>query len=148
MTAGKKHYGKIEDQKFLPKNIIEEWNPFVPRIWSEKSIYAQTVTEVLKAFKVKDSFNYLVFYGTMLAYEPYLIKFLIPSIKLYCGSNILSYLKILIVYFKKSLGISVRRLKFKAKNSDYDLVIADSVHNVMQTLKASKINLNLLDPNL
>lgn len=147
MTARKQHYGKIEEQKFLPKNIIENWNQWIPRIWSEKTIYAQTVTEVLKVFKSDKKFNYISFFGTMLAYEPYLVKVLIPAVKSYCGFNLLNYFKIVGVYSKKRLGISFRKLKFSSKSYDYDVVIANDVDVVMEKLKASKISLTMLDSN-
>jgi hypothetical protein len=147
MTARKQHYGKIEDQKFLPKNIVENWNPLIPRIWSEKTIYAQTVTEVLKIFKSNLQFNYITFYGTMLAYEPYLVKFLIPSVRLYCGFNFLNYFKIGYVFIKKKLGIFYRKIKFFSKSYEYDVVIAKDVNVVMEKLKDSKISLKSLDTN-
>jgi glycosyltransferase involved in cell wall biosynthesis len=147
-TASNKHYGKIEDQKHLPQNIIENWNPLIPRIWSEKTIYAQTVTEVLKIFKSNKQFNYITFYGTMLAYEPYLVKFLIPSVRLYCGFNFLNYFKIGYVFIKKKLGIFYRKIKFFSKTYDYDVVIAKDVDVVMEKLKDSKISLTMLDSNL
>lgn len=147
-TASNKHYGKIEDQKHLPKNIIDNWNQLIPRIWSEKTIYAQTVTEVLKIFKSNKQFNYLTFYGTMLAYEPYLVKFLIPSVRLYCGFNLLNYFKIGYVFIKKKLGIFYRKIKFFSKTYDYDVVIAKDVDVVMEKMKDSKIILTMLDANL
>lgn len=147
MTARKQHYGKIEDQKFLPKNIIENWNKYIPKIWSEKTIYAQTVTEVLKIFKSNKQFNYITFYGTMLAYEPYLIKFLIPAVKSYCGFNFLNYFKIGYVFLKKKLGIFYRKLKFFSKSYEYDVVIAKDVNVVMEKLKDSKISLTILNSN-
>jgi glycosyltransferase involved in cell wall biosynthesis len=147
MTARKQHYGKIEDQKFLPKNIVENWNPLIPRIWSEKTIYAQTVTEVLKVFNSDKKFNYISFYGTMLAYEPYLVKVLIPALKSYCGFSIFNYLKIIVVYLKKRSGILYRKIKFSSKSNDYDVVIAKNVDLVMEKLKDSKISLTILDYN-
>ena len=57
-TVSKKHYGKIEDQAHLPKKCLENWSDKIPRIWSEKTIYAQTTIEVLKEFKSIEKFNY------------------------------------------------------------------------------------------
>jgi glycosyltransferase involved in cell wall biosynthesis len=145
MTARKRHFGKIEDQMFLPKNIIEKWNAFIPRIWSEKSIYAQTVTEVLTAFKSKNKFNFLVFYGTMLAYEPYLIRYIIPSIKAYNKYNIINYFKITYVFAIKRAGIIFRKLKFISKTYEYEVVLASNVDEVMNELKKTAINFNKLD---
>ncbi len=148
MTVRKDHYGKIEDQKFLPKNIVENWNHLIPRIWSEKTIYAQTVTEILKNFKSTKQFNYISFYGTMWAYEPYLLKFLIPAVKSYCRFNILNYFKIAGVFVKKRLGIFYRKTKFFSKTYDYDVVIAENVDVVMEQLKDSKIHITMLDSKL
>lgn len=147
MTAKRKHFGKIEEQHQLPKNLIENWNVFVPRTWSEKTIYAQTVTEVLKIFKSDKQFNYITFYGTMLAYEPYLLKFLIPAVKSYCGFNFFNYLKIGYVFIQKKLGIIYRKIRFLSKTHDYNVVIANDVDVVMEQLKDSKINLTMLDSN-
>lgn len=148
MTVRKEHHGKIEDQKFLPKNIVENWNKYIPKIWSEKTIYAQSVTEVLKTFKSKKQFNYIAFYATMLAYEPYLAKDLIPAVKLYCGFNFLNYFKISYVFVKKKLGIIYRYIKIFSNTYDYNVVIANDVDIVMEQLKDSKINLTMLDSNL
>jgi glycosyltransferase involved in cell wall biosynthesis len=145
MTVRKEHHGKIEDQKFLPKNIVENWNKYIPKIWSEKTIYAQTVTEVLKTFKSNKQFNYITFYATMLAYEPYLAKVLIPAVKSYCGYNFLNYFKIGYVFVKKKLGIFYRKIKFFSKSYDYNVVIANDVDVVMEQLKDSKINSMMLD---
>jgi glycosyltransferase involved in cell wall biosynthesis len=147
MTARKQHYGKIEDQKFLPKNILENWNPLIPRIWSEKTIYAQTVTEVLKIFKSNKQFNYITFYATMLAFEPYLLNFLIPAVKSYCRLNFLNYFKLGYFFIKKKLGILHRKLKFFSKSFDYDVVIAKDVNIVMEKLKDLKISLKIFDSN-
>ncbi len=148
MTANKKHYGKIEDQKFLPKNIIENWNNLIPRIWSEKTIYAQTVTEVLKVFNSNKQFNYITFYGTMLAYEPHLLNVLLPAIRSYCGGNFLYYFKILVVFVKKELGVLYRKSKFFTKSYDYDVIHASDVDTVMTILQDSKINLTKLKSNV
>jgi hypothetical protein len=83
-----------------------------------------------------------------LAYEPYLVKFLIPSVRLYCGFNFLNYFKIGYVFVKKKLGIFYRKIKFFSKTYDYDVVIAKDVDVVMKQLKGSKISLTMLDSNL
>lgn len=146
-TASNNHYGLIENQKHLPKNISEIWNPFVPRIWSEKTVYAQAVTDVLKAFKSKREFSYITFYGTMLAYEPYLFKYLLPVLKSYCGFSISKYLKFILVFLKKKLGIWWRESRFLFKTYNYDVVIANDVDFVMKTLKETKVDLSLLKTN-
>ena len=144
-TASNKHYGIIEEQKHLPKDISENWNRFVPRIWSEKTVYAQAVTDVLNAFKSSKKFNYITFYGTMLAYEPYLLKYLIPVLKFYCGFNLYNYFKVGLVFVKKKLGMWYRKIKFLSKTYDYEVVLAKDVDVVMKTLKDSKTDVSKLD---
>ncbi|MRX67934.1 Glycosyl transferase family 2 [Flavobacterium resistens] len=139
MTARNKHYGKIEEQKHLPKKTIDNWNPLVPKIWSEKTIYAQTVTEVLSEFNSSKKFNYISFYGTMLAYEPYLFSELLKSVKKYCQKNIIDLVKISLVFFKKKTGIWYRKIRFLSKTNQYNVIIAEDVDYVMKTLKESKI---------
>lgn len=148
MSARKQHYGKIEDQKFLPKSTIENWNKSIPRIWSERSIYAQTVTEVLNVFGSSKKFNYLVFYSTMLVYEPYLIRYLFPVVKKYCRFNSIFYFKIVFFSLKKQIGKWYREMKFLSKTNDYDVVVLSDVDKVMKKLKDSKISLTMIDSNL
>ncbi len=82
LTANKSHYMKIEDATFLRKDILEKWDAKIPRIWSQKTIYPQTAREVLDSFGRKDlKINYLSFYSSMLVYEPYLKKYLLPLVK-------------------------------------------------------------------
>jgi glycosyltransferase involved in cell wall biosynthesis len=146
LTARKQHFGKIEDQKFLPKNMIDNWDQWIPKVWSEKTIYAQSVTDVLKVFKSKKKFNYLSFYANMLAYEPYLANFLMPAMKLYCGSNMYYYVKIVALYFKKGIGIFLRKLKIITKSFDYDVIIVSDVDMVMKELhRNNKLKIETID---
>ena len=74
------HVGKIEDQKHLPKNILQTWDEKVPKIWTGPSIYAQTASEVLgnnSAYKI----NYFVLYAYMLIYHPDLRPYIKEAIK-------------------------------------------------------------------
>ena len=127
MTVRKKHYGKIEDQKFLPKNILEIWNKHIPYVWSERSIYAQTVLEILQSFNEKRNFNYLAFYSTILAYEPYLYKYIFKSIFGYCRLNVFKYLILISYLIKKTLGKIKRSIQFKNKQLNYDVI---EIHNI------------------
>jgi hypothetical protein len=143
MTARKEHHGKIEDQIFLPKNIGENWNKYIPKIWSEKTIYAQTVLEVLNKFNSTLQFNFPTFYGTILVYEPYLYKYIFPSIFKYGRSNLLIYVMVIYAYGIKMIGLIYRKFKFVTKNAEYEVSIANNVEEVMQKLK--EFNKNLLN---
>jgi len=140
MSAKNKHYGKIEDQSFLPRDIIERWNPNVPKIWSERSTYTQTVSDVLRAFNVKDEINYIAFYSAMLAYEFFLFRYIYPCIKAYCKRNIISYITLLVYYFKRKAGMLIRSVKKQNRNFDYKVEIAHNVNDCMILLKEEKLN--------
>jgi glycosyltransferase involved in cell wall biosynthesis len=133
-TASNKHYGKIEDQKHLPKNLIHSWNKYIPRIWSEKTIYAQTVTEILKIFKSNRQFNFISFYGTMLAYEPFLVNYLMPSVRLYCGLNIFKYCSFGYIFIAKKFGIFYRNFRYFSKSLNYKVIEVNDVDLVMEEL--------------
>ena len=45
------HYGKLNEKPWLPKDIVERWNPNIPDIFSAETIIAQSLTEGLAAFK-------------------------------------------------------------------------------------------------
>jgi hypothetical protein len=81
----------------------------------------------------------------MLAYEPYLIRYIIPSIKAYNKYNIINYFKITYVFAKKRAGIIFRKLKFISKTYEYEVVLASNVDEVMNELKKTAINFNKLD---
>ena len=133
-SASKRHFGKIEDQKFLPSNILDNWDSFVPLIWSEVNIYAQTTYEVLSAFRSNLRINYLALYGTLLAFEPYLFEYISPKIKLFCKTNFLKYLIILLFYTKRKIGILHRYIKIRTKTFDFELEFAENIENCMKIL--------------
>jgi hypothetical protein len=133
-TVNKTHYGKIEDQKFLQKGVIDRWDPNIPLIWSERTIYPQTVYETLKAFGSKKRINYIAFYASMLANERFLFKYWWPAVKNYCRNNIQAYLRIFSKYLKISTGIYVYRIKKQTRRFNYNVVQNQSIHDCMRTL--------------
>lgn len=140
MTANKKHFGKIENQKFLPENILEKWDSRIPKIWSERTIYPQTVTEVLKAFKSDLSIDYIVFYAAMMAYEPYLFKYLKPVLWAHLIKEPKSFFKFFFVYIKKMAGIYYRKLLVYKKKFGYDVTLKSEIDQVMVFLGEIKNN--------
>lgn len=79
-TAAKKHHGRIADQKHLPGDILDNWNPKLPTIWTEQIIYPQTIHEVAKRGSVEAPISYPTLYGSLLAYEPHIASELWPLI--------------------------------------------------------------------
>ena len=138
-SVSNKHFGKIEDQKWLPKNILEKWDPLIPKIWSECTIYPQSVYEVLHAFKVEKKINYTAFFATMLSREAHLNKYTLPILKKYCKNDIRKYLKILILTIKKVGGKFYRNYKIRSRNLGYSVEIVSDIDHVMKVL--NKINI-------
>jgi len=139
-SASNKHYGKIENQTFLKKNILEVWDENIPKIWSAHTIYAQTVSEVLTAFKYNGKINYNAFYGSMLVYEPFLIGYIKPTLKLYCNHNPIKLYSIIITYIKKIVGKLNRDLLYKEKKFNYEVALADNIDICMNILSKYKFN--------
>ncbi len=48
------HFGKITDKPWLPKNIMEEWDPEIPPIFSGETIFAQSMSQALKTLGEND----------------------------------------------------------------------------------------------
>lgn len=77
-TAARQHHGRIEDQKHLPRDILDRWDPRLPRIWSEQIIYPQTIHEVLSYAGVDNTLSITTLYGSLMAYEPHILRHLLP----------------------------------------------------------------------
>jgi hypothetical protein len=82
-TAAGRHYGRIEDQAHLPRDIIENWNPALPRIWSEQVIYPQTLHEVARLAGSEAALSRSTLYASLIAYEPHIVRFLLPNLRQY-----------------------------------------------------------------
>jgi glycosyltransferase involved in cell wall biosynthesis len=122
MTAEKKHYGKIEDMEFLKKDILNYWPEFIPKIWSQKTIYPQTTYEVLTKFSIQKKINFISFFASMLANEPYLWRFLVNPIFSYCKFNILKYFILFFEILKKYFGILLKKKKTYFKELNFDVI--------------------------
>jgi glycosyltransferase involved in cell wall biosynthesis len=138
MTMRKKHYGKIEDQSFLPKNTKEIWNEMIPEIWSEHTTYPVSVSHVLKQFGLEKSINYNVFYSSMLVYEPYLIKYLLKKIVKYNKINIIGYLFLFFQIIKRVSSLVLNRIKINLKMLDYVVYEDFTIEDCMIELKKVK----------
>lgn len=86
-TAAKKHHGRIADQKHLPKNILDNWNQNLPKIWTEQIIYPQTIHEVMAGSHHGTEISYTTTYGSIIAYEPHVMSELLPVIARYVGRH-------------------------------------------------------------
>lgn len=62
----KSHYGEIKDKPWLPKDILERWDPEIPKIFSAETIIATSLTESLRRMGREDlakKYNYGVLYA-------------------------------------------------------------------------------------
>lgn len=87
LTAARKHYGRIEDQRMLPRNILDNWDDRLPRIWSEQVIYPQTIHEIMSRAGRKNALSYPTLYGSLVAYEPHILKHLLPVMARYVANR-------------------------------------------------------------
>ena len=139
-TVNKTHFGRIEEQRFLQKGIVDRWDPNIPLIWSERTIYPQTVYETLKAFECSKKINYIAFYASMLANERFLFRYWYPAVKTYCRENRFNYLKIVLKYLKISTGIQLYKIKKMTRSFNYDVVHDQTIEQCMQTLLEMKFS--------
>ena len=134
LSANNRHYGKIEDQKFLKKNILEVWDINIPRIWSELTIYSETVSEVLREFKCHRKLNYNALYASMIINEFFLINYLKPTLNQYYHKHRIELFTFIKVTIKKLAGKINRNLKFKVKKHKYNVCVMPNVERCMKKL--------------
>lgn len=117
MGASNKHFGEIEHQKFLPEKTKFVWDNRIPYYWTPFTIYAESVTEVLKEGHSELQLDFLMLYGFIYVFEKPARKYLKPKIKKYVYNSILKiikyYLILLYLTFRKVLGTAVEYLKRK-----------------------------------
>lgn len=135
MTMEKKHYGKIEDQPWLPKNTKEIWDNLIPEIWSEHTTYPVSVSHVLKQFESNKIINYNVFYSSMLVYEFYLLKYLKPKIIRFNKGNIKGYFFLTAQILKRLLALVLNKIKIELKLTGLVVYKDFSIEDCMVELK-------------
>jgi glycosyltransferase involved in cell wall biosynthesis len=140
MTMEKKHYGKIEDQSFLPKNAKEIWDELIPEVWSEHTTYPVSVSHVLQQFSSNKTINYNVFFSSMLVYEFYLFKYLKPKIFKYNKFNIIGYLILFYQILKRISGLLLNKIKVKLKKLDFVVYEDFTINDCMIELKKITFN--------
>lgn len=72
LGAKHQHKGKLSEMSFLPKDIEENWEKRIPKIWTGETIYADAIFSALKKMKKEEElkkFNYEYFYATFKMYE-------------------------------------------------------------------------------
>jgi glycosyltransferase involved in cell wall biosynthesis len=142
-TALKTHYGSIDKLPFLRPEIKDKWNPLIPRIWSERTIYPQTTSEVLKKYDLADKVNLLPLYAAMLIYEPFLEPRLFKYIFKYCQYNPFKYLIFFKEILKKFAGLIVQKWKIKFQMMPFEVIENVQANVVGKILKKREIRKDL-----
>lgn len=110
MTAAGRHYGKLEDQRHLPRETIENWDPGLPRVWSELTIYPQTLREVGQKFNEDLSIDYDVFYASAIVTEPHIWPHVKGCVRRYYQSHPGRLAKFAGLLMKKTAGRAKRAI--------------------------------------
>lgn len=135
-TAARKHCGRIEDQRHLPRDILSNWNKRFPRIWSEQIIYPQTIHEVMSRLRRETEISYPDLYGSLIVYEPHIISELMPVLREYLAENpgeILPLVSKTLLKFAGRVRMGTRmRTGF---GMPYDLHIFPDVDDVMRFME-------------
>lgn len=135
-TAQRKHSGRIEEQSHLPKDILANWDPMVPRVWSEQTIYPQTIHEVLTRFGSDRHVAYDVFYASLLINETHLMSYIWPCVRRYYSAQPLRLPWLVTLMAKKLCGRLYRHARSRSRRlMPYDLYEFDSVAEVMNFLR-------------
>lgn len=145
MTMEKKHYGKIEDQPWLPKDTLSIWDEMIPKIWSEHTAYPVSVFHVLNQFGVKKNINYNVFYSSMFVYEFYLFKFLKPKIIEFNIKNKFGYLNLIYQIIRRYAGLILNKIKINFKLLNFVVFDNFTIEDCMDELKKIKIKIEGTD---
>lgn len=66
LGAQHKHVGTLKDKTFLPSNVEEVWERYIPKIWTGPTIYAESAIKAMRAMGRTDDikkYNYTYFYA-------------------------------------------------------------------------------------
>jgi glycosyltransferase involved in cell wall biosynthesis len=123
MGVAHTHSGKLEGLGFLPKDIVQTWDEKIPKFWSCSTIWAQSLSNALKACGNKKTLNYRKLYGYLLVFEPKYRVDTIVTIKKYStgffyelGLSIIRtriFLSRVIFFFKRKVGVYSGYITYK-----------------------------------
>jgi glycosyltransferase involved in cell wall biosynthesis len=134
-TASKTHFGKISEQKHLPKKTKDGWSKELPPIWSEHTIYPQTITEVIGIFKSTKKINFTAFYASMMINEPHLRQIVLPYVFNYFKKNPKEIIKFIKTLIKKFLGRLYRLFKEKVYGFPFKMTVINSPEECIKFIK-------------
>lgn len=125
------HFSELDEVAFLRPNIIQKWDGNIPRIWSPATIYAQTVSEVLKELAPFYHINYAGLYFSMLKNERNLMPYIMPKIKHYFLRNPFRIFKVFFFVLFKLL----KRGQNESETNLYNIEICSGVDECMSVMQ-------------
>lgn len=132
MTAANKHHGRIEDQRHMPSNILDNWDDHLPRVWSEQIIYPQTIHEVTAAFGHPGRVSYAPLYASLLVYEPHIFHHVWPRLADYCRGGMFRAIAVALQVLRKLAGRArVELRKRTGATSAVELHAFEDISDVM-----------------
>jgi len=124
-----KHWGKLEDQKHLPKNIM--WDENIPRVWTGNTIYAQAIYETLSVFKADKKINYNALYAASIINEKQIASYVYPIVWSFNKGNIVRYFHLFYYLLRKFAGKTLTTWRERKKKLSYDVSTIDNVEGCM-----------------
>lgn len=133
------HKGDLKDKSFLPDNIEDTWPPFIPKIWTGPTMYADSVYNTLIALGKENKlklFNKEASYANIISIFPEYYRIIKPYIKDNYISKVLTYIFIIKIFFKRlflyannwktsKLKLTTNKIYFKVNNSYDASVLVD-----------------------
>ena len=135
-TVEGKHFGRLEEQAHLPRSTIDNWNQKLPPVWSECTVYPQSVYEVLRANSLPDDINYTAFYAAMMISEPGLRAMLYPLLLAHLRQQPREIPSFLMAIARKTGGRMRRALNRHALGLTYRLEVFPSPLECMRYLQS------------
>lgn len=71
--ARREHKGDLKNKNFLPLNVEENWPRKIPKLWTNPTIYADSLFSSLKSMNKEEKlhkFNYLANYSNIISFFP------------------------------------------------------------------------------
>jgi hypothetical protein len=133
-TAEGRHHGQLEQQAHLPRETIDGWDPRLPRVWSEQTIYPQTIHEVMRRFHQQRSIDVTTFYAAMMVGEPHLWRTVAPLVRRHVMERPSRLLPLSASVLKKVGGRCRRAWQSRFRRSDNDIFEIGSVDEGMRLL--------------
>lgn len=134
-TAENKHHGNIQDQQHIPQFTKDHWSKFLPPVWSEQTIYPQTIFEVYMAFQKECRLNLDAFYASMFVNEKHLRSISNPYVIKYYKNNKRNIIPFSSHLLKKFLGRLKRYLETALKKRKFEVYHSFTLKDVLSFLK-------------